>query len=363
MLNLKKYIVYLLKNLLKPFFLSLFSITAIIWITRSIRYLDYITEYGVSFSIFLRLIVMVLPSLIVIIIPISLIITNITTYSKLIKNNEIIILQNSGVEKSTLLFPAFLLSMLSFVFIIYSTFFLIPKAERQFEEIKEYIKNDISTILLNKNGFNTFKNITLYSKDKDDKVLNSLLIYINDLENGKANIINARQGIIENNILKLIDGNIQENKFNKKDKQQIIFFDEYNINLAQYFNKNKSNDGEKDISSLNINDLFNLDMKGKNKKEIMEYYAELNKRFLNAFIVLTIGLISTFIVLNSPFNRSINALSNISSFCISTFIFGFTLYSIRMAEKAIFGIYLGWCLAIIPIIYLMFNLKEKKYVR
>ena len=353
---MKKYILYLLKNLFKPFFLSLCSITAIIWITRSIRYLDYITEYGISFSMFMTLIVLILPSLLTIIVPVSLIITNITTYNRLKKNNEIVILQNCGIREKSLLLPSLILSIFACCLVLYLTFYSIPNSEKNFEKLKDYIKNDVTNIVMNKDSFNSVNNITIYAKNKTNNILNGLVLYIN---NGNVyNIITAKEGKIENNVLKLQNGTVQESKYTHKDKQNIIFFEQYNINISDYYS-NKNDDNRIDTELLNIREL----LQERNNKSInkLKYYAEINKRILTGFICITISLISSFIILYTPFSRAESKLSTIVDFFISLSVFAIVLYLIKLSEKNVLGIYSSLFTAIIPLVLIRYELREKKY--
>ena len=96
---------YLFCNLLKPFLLSFFILTGIVWLTRIINYLSYLTEYNANFLLFIDLIVLVIPNLLPLVIIISAIISIINTYNKLLENNELTILNNAGLNKKKLIEP------------------------------------------------------------------------------------------------------------------------------------------------------------------------------------------------------------------------------------------------------------------
>lgn len=303
------------------------------------------------------LIVLILPSLLTIIIPISLIITNITTYNKLIKNNEIVILQNCGIKNNLILFPSFLLSLFACLLILYLTFYSIPNAEKNFEKLKDYIKNDITNIIMNNDSFNSMQNITIYTKNKTNNILDGLLIYI---QNEKTyNLITAEKGEIENNVLKLTNGNIQETKYNNKENQKIVFFEQYNINISDYYDKKEDND-KIDIELLDIKEL--LKEKNNYYTRKSKYYSELNKRILSGILCITISLISSFIMLSIPFSRSESKISTIIDFFISLGVFGTILYLIKLSEKNVAGVYLSIIVTIIPLMLIIYKLREKKYV-
>lgn len=356
---LKKYTIYLIKNLFYSFCLTVFIITTIIWVTRSVKYIKYITEYGLDIHIFLQVILLILPPLLLIILPISIIITNILIYNKLIKNNELIILQNSGVSKKSILFSALLLSLACSIYIFYLTFFLIPQTEFKLAHIQKNMKNNIVNVLLNNDNFNRLNNITLYVKEKNEDILNSLLIYIENQKENKIQIIYAKKGIVKDNVVKLIDGNIQEFVYNDHDTQTTMFFDEYAVDLFKYYNLNNNDFKEKKISftALNIIDL--LAYPNKNSKE---YLYELHQRLINSLICLAVGVLSAFLIINAGFSRMNNNKDLFKTFVINISIFLIVLYTLKLAKNNINIIYISYSFIFIPILYVYFNLREKKYV-
>ena len=119
----------------------------IIWITRITRYIDYITEYGTSLKNFLIIALTILPNLLILTIPISSFVAVIFLYNKLIKNNEIIIFQNSGLKKSNLLLPVFFMSLFAMLFSYYLTFYLLRIGNTKFDKTRMELKNDAVKVL------------------------------------------------------------------------------------------------------------------------------------------------------------------------------------------------------------------------
>lgn len=356
---MKKYTIYLIKNLFYSFCLTVFIITAIIWVTRSIKYIKYITEYGLEINIFFQVILLILPPLMLIILPISIIITNILIYNKLIKNNELIILQNSGVSKKSILFASFLLSLACSSYIFYLTFFLIPKTDYKLINIQKNMKNNIINVLLNNDNFNRLNNITLYVKEKQDDSLNNLLIYIENKKENKIQMIYAKKGIVQDNIIKLVNGNIQEFFYTNQSAQTTMFFNEYTVDLFKYYNINKNDFKEKKFSFSSLNIIELLFFYDKNNKE---YLYELHQRIINGLICLSVGLLSAFLIINANFSRTNNNKDLLQNFIINISIFLIVLYTLKLAKNNINIIYLSYLFIFIPILYVYFNLREKKYV-
>ena len=122
---MKLYKNYIFVNLVKPLLVSAFIITGVIWLTRSVRFLKYITEDGVRLSVFLQLSLYVLPSLLLIVIPLSVFLAAIVTYNKLIEDREVVILQGAGIRKISLMMPAIIAAFLATIFCYFLTLFLL----------------------------------------------------------------------------------------------------------------------------------------------------------------------------------------------------------------------------------------------
>src|SRR5690349_12039968 len=103
---------YVFSHLLWPTVLVTVSLTGIIWLTQVLRFLDFILNRGLSLGDFLYLTGLMLPSLLLILMPIALAIAVIYTYNKLTVESELIVLNAVGVSKWELTRPALLLSLI-----------------------------------------------------------------------------------------------------------------------------------------------------------------------------------------------------------------------------------------------------------
>ena len=68
---MKKINVYIIKQLLLGFFLIALGMTALIWLSQSLRLIDWIVNKGVSVGLFIELTLLVLPNFIAIITPLA----------------------------------------------------------------------------------------------------------------------------------------------------------------------------------------------------------------------------------------------------------------------------------------------------
>ncbi len=351
---MKIYKKYLIKNLFKHFLLILFILTTIIWTTRIIRYISYITDYGVDLIGFIRIIISVLPNLLLITIPISAFITIIFCYNKLIKNNELIILQNSGLKLFDMITPPLIMSFFLCAFSFLVILYFLPKSNVEFENIKVYLRNSITNILLNKtNSFNNFDNITIFSKKSNGNTLYSLLIYIKDPDGKIDKILYAKNGILNGNYITLLDGNLQEFKTDNKKDLKLLFFEKYTIDISKYYNINDIKNSI-DEDTMFLSEL--LKIKDKNQK----IKAEILERITNPFISIVLVLFSSILVLNLNFSRMENNKELFKIYLLNIADFSLFLYSFKILKNNINGIYITLCSFIIPFLWCWFFLIYKK---
>jgi len=335
-------------------------------LTRSIRFLKYITEDGIKFSVFLKLSIYILPSLMVIIIPLSTFLTIIITYNKLIKDRELVILQGIGLRKFSLITPAIAVALLAVIFCYFTTLFFMPFANRGIRVIREDIKNNYSSIMLEENSFNRLRNITIFTKKKDNKGnLFGILIYDNQFyrvkQDKKHTLIYAKKGLVQNNILELFEGNIQ--KFNNINDEipEVLYFDNYYIYLSEY-NTEKIQFVLK-LSDMYLNELYNIYKKGDKlftKKQIL---AEINYRITFPLFSIILTLISTSFILYGEFNR-IGKNKNIINSSVAVIIFFFlSMYLYKIAENTVIANYVLYFLMASFTIMSLFLIKETKYVK
>ncbi len=248
------------------------------------------------------------------------------------------------------LFVSFFLCIFSFLIVLY----FLPKSNREFENIKVYLKNSITNILLNKtNSFNNFDNITIFSEKSNNNILYSLLIYIKDSDGKIDKILYAKNGILNGNYITLIDGNLQEFKTDSKKDLKLLYFKKYTINISEYYNINDIKDNI-DEDTMFLSEL--LKIKNKNQK----IKTEIIKRITNPFISIILVIFSSVLVLNLNFSRMENNKELFKIYLLNIADFALFLYSFKILKNNTHGIYITICSFVIPIFWCWFIAKYKR---
>jgi lipopolysaccharide export system permease protein len=159
---------YLGKNLVYAAGFVALALTAVIWLTQSMKILELIANSDAPPSLFLRLVILSLPKFMEIILPISLVIAVLFTYNRMIMDNEIVVMRACGADQLALARPALIAAAtVTLILLALGTYFS-PKSTTQMILLREDVKARYSAFLLREGVFNTFgKDLTVYLRARD----------------------------------------------------------------------------------------------------------------------------------------------------------------------------------------------------
>ena len=317
----------------------LFSITTIICITRITRYIGYITEYGLTVGNFLKMIALIVPNMIVITTPITLIISTIFVMNKFMSSNELIILQNFSINKFNLLKPLLILNIIAMLFSYYIILFFEAEVNIKYDKLVANIKQDLVNLVLTSKTFTTFKNITFFSENNSDLInkIDNFIIYMNPTNiNEKQRTIYAQKATINGSIFFLENGMIQE--YYKKNKNEIttFFFDNYTFDISDYYSISftaKNND----VDNMNILQLLNYSKTIKHNKTniklINKANGEIVRRIFTPLVGFILSLFSAVLMMKAEFSRLGNGKTIVKIYIFSISMLAFLLYNIKMCSS------------------------------
>ena len=107
--RINKYFFY---EFIRYFTVVLFALTAIIWTIQAVNFLDLVIDDGHAFRIYLLYSSFTLPKILTKLIPFSFLIASILTILKFEKDNELIVLWTSGLNKIHIVNLLFRISLL-----------------------------------------------------------------------------------------------------------------------------------------------------------------------------------------------------------------------------------------------------------
>ena len=369
---------YIFHEFIRNFIVILFAFTAVIWTIQAVNFLDLVTDDGHAFRIYLLYSLLTITKVLTKLIPFTFLIASIITILKLEKDNELIVLWTSGLNKIHIVNLLFRISILvMFIQLLMATIInpktlnisrtLIKNSELQFVpsllKVKQF--NDtlkgLTVFVENKKANGIYENI--FMKD-EGKVLTQV--------SGGSSTIFAKSGYAtkDGKNLILLDGNIQ--KLGTDGSINIVTFEKTTINLSGLSTKTTSEPKIQESASIRIIQCMqekNLYVKNcivEKNEAIKEQHLKSNKIEFNrrvgmpVFIPL-IALVSCFLLLSRN-EKKVSAYNKYIFFFIGFMILVSSEIAVRYSGNSLnrAAIYYLIPLGLIPIVYL-FLIRTFKY--
>jgi len=220
----------LLKDYLSFFFITLFSVSIIIWVFQAVNYLDIMIEDGRDYLIYVKYSLLNFPKTFSKLFSFVLFFSLFYVTIKYENNNELIIFWNFGINKIEIINFIFKVSLFLLIIQITLSSIVVPRSQ---ELAKSYIKtsniNFLGSLIKPQKFNDTIKDLTIYSDRKDEygNLYNLYLKKIIDKKNFQITF--AKKGVFKEvngiSIIVLYDGetitgknnNINSFKFSKSD--------------------------------------------------------------------------------------------------------------------------------------------------
>ena len=297
---------YFFYEFLRYFSITLFALSVIVWTVQLVNYLDLVTDDGHAFTVYFIYSFLTLSKVLTKLIPLSFLISTIFTIIKFEKDNELIALWASGLNKIHLVNIIIRISLLVMFLQIFLTTVINPNLLNLSRSVLKNSELKFIPSLFKERTFNdTVRGLTIFvdKRKKNNRYEN---ILIRDEGGNLASIAStstvfAKTGYItkDEKTLVLFNGNIQ--KTNITGEVNIVKFDRTSFSLANLSSNTISEPKIQETSTLNIikcvQDKF-IDLKNCNpdSKNQMEIKIELNKRFGIPIFIPIIGLVCCFLL-------------------------------------------------------------------
>ncbi|HTT85481.1 MAG TPA: LptF/LptG family permease [Rhizomicrobium sp.] len=146
---------YVLRQLVGPIVLFIFLLTCVIWLSQSLRLLDLVVNRGQSAATFFYLTSLMLPSLLVVILPIAYFAGTLYGLHKLHADSELTVMSAAGMSRGQLLTPLLIAAGAVMVATYLCSLYLMPFCQRLMRDKEIDIRADIGAAILNEGQFNT----------------------------------------------------------------------------------------------------------------------------------------------------------------------------------------------------------------
>jgi len=120
---------YIFLEMLPPFFLSVTVLLLVLFLNKIFRLADLVISKGASLLSILQVFAYILPSFMVITIPMSLVIASLTTFARLSSDSEITAMKASCISLYSMIRPVFLFATICFILTAFTSLILVPGAD------------------------------------------------------------------------------------------------------------------------------------------------------------------------------------------------------------------------------------------
>ena len=290
------------------FTVTLFALAAVAWTIQVVNYLDLITEDGHAFTTYFYYSLLTLSKVLTKLIPFCFLTAIILTIIKFERDNELIVLWTSGLNKIHIVNLIFRISVLVMLLQLLLTNIFNPTLLNFSRTLLKNSQLQFIPSLLKEKQFNdAVEGLTIFIEKKDENQIYKNIFIRDDgkilskIAGSSSSTIFAKSGHMsedEKNLI-LYNGNIQ--KLNEDGDVNIIQFQKTTLNLSGISTKSISEPKMQETPTMQILRCLTQNNTARHncddsKKSMMDTKIEINKRFGMPIYIPLISLISCFLL-------------------------------------------------------------------
>jgi lipopolysaccharide export system permease protein len=185
---------YIFRQTLWPTLFFLVLLAGVVWLSQGLKMLDVILNRGQTAGTFLELTVYVLPSLLTLVLPISLFCAVLYTLNRLYTDSEIVVMWSAGLGRWSIAAPIVVLALATTAVGYFLSLYLMPVGYRAMKDKIYEIRADIATGLFQEGSFTyPISGVTVFVREitRDGELKG---IFVNDTREGSAGTHVAESG-------------------------------------------------------------------------------------------------------------------------------------------------------------------------
>jgi lipopolysaccharide export system permease protein len=296
---------YIAKQLLTAVLVVVVSLTCVIWLSQSLRFVDMIVNRGLPLATFIYLTMLLLPTWLSIVLPIAGFAGVIFIYNRMAGDREIVVLEASGLSPMRLARPAIFVSVLITLACYVMTLYLIPLSYRAFKELQFQIRHNYTDVLLREGVFNTIADdITVYVRARQKTgELSGIIVHDNRDPKQKVTLIAERGALVVTEAgprVFMQNGN-RQSRDNSTGRTSLLYFDRYTVDLGG--SKSITQRAWRDQNELFLPELLNPTEQETAPRNFDEYIAEGHSRLSAPLLGLALPLLGLAVLLSGEFSR------------------------------------------------------------
>lgn len=296
---------YLLRNLAIAMLAVSGALSAVIWLTQSLRLVELVVEGGAGIGDFLRLALLAFPTFLSLVLPFGLLVATLFTYNRMMVDSEMVVMRAAGLGPMSLARPVLILATATSLLCFALTLYLGPAAQRHLAGLRQSVRSEFSAALLREGAFNEIGDkLTVYVRDRtQDGTLHDLLIHDARQEGVITTVVAARGTLTDADgqpRVLVFDGT-QSRFMPASGKSEWLEFERYAVDLMS-LRRNLSprwvEPRERDLTQL-----LNPTDDPMDQRYAGRIRAELHNRLASPFLALSFAIIALAALLPGEFSR------------------------------------------------------------
>jgi|TARA_R110002126_G_scaffold13118_4_gene57072 lipopolysaccharide export system permease protein len=338
------------------------TLTGVIFLSQSLRFLELIIESGASSSIFIMLILLALPRFFEVIIPVALSVAVLFLYNRMTADSELVVMRSLGFSPGRIARPAIFLSLLISILLMVMTTWAGPSALAKMQRLRKDVTAEYSSLIFREGVFNSVaRGVTIYIRERnDDGSMSGLLIHDARDKGEPASTIAAKSGIIVSTPTGqqvLVYDGVRQSFNPSSGALNRLKFNRYTIEIPN--DKGSVNDrwvepDERTFLQLLNPDLSDLD----DLRHKREFMVEAHRRIISPLLAPCFALISLCALLLGPVSRRGQGKRIISAAASVIILQSLYLVFFNIAKDHNFGIVLLYIITLLPLVFCGYIISE-----
>jgi lipopolysaccharide export system permease protein len=340
--------IYVFRQVLVALVACTGGLTALIWLTQSLRFVDLVVNRGLSFLVFLRLTSLLIPSFIAVILPITTYVVIQFVYQRLTTDRELTVMRAAGLSPWRLARPALMVALIATLLGFALSLYVVPATLADFRQYQWEIRNRLAAFLLQDGVFTALSDrLTVYIRSRDPGgMLHGILV--DDARDPAAHAtILAERGYLVDGAdgphVILLDGS-REELDHQSGRLNVLTFSQNDIDLASA----TKDDGTRpaDMSEVSLGALLNphpfLE------RDRSKWIAEAHKRMSAPLTTLSYAMVGLLSALGGIFRRHGGLLRPLVTVGVMVGLLALGLAISTLAARDNSLVFLMWSHAVAP---------------
>ncbi len=279
------------------------GLTALIWLTQSLRFVELVVNRGLSMTVFLRLTSLLIPSFVAVILPITTYVVVQFIYQRLNGDRELTVIRSAGVSPFGMARPALALAVLVTILGYVLNLWVVPATLASFRQFQWDIRNRMAAFLLQEGVFTQISDkLTVYVRMRgSDGTLHGILVQDDRDQNARATILaeNGRLAEGANGPRAVLFNGSRQEIDRQTGRLNMLTFDQNEIDLGE----RAADTGVRPPDMSEVSTAQLLDASLAHDRDRTKWIAEGHKRLSSPLSTLSFALVALVSVLLGTFRR------------------------------------------------------------